>query len=135
MQQLVEIRPHPASFVLFGKDKQSSKWFVLYFDSQMRKEERIAEMEKREYASYSVIGESIFVVGGGTAQQRTSKCVEEFLMRERRWRRRAPLTVGREYHAAAVVRAGDNKTLLGVFGGNNPGHLSSCEVYDVSQDR
>ncbi|BHF85241.1 hypothetical protein SprV_1002840400 [Sparganum proliferum] len=79
--------------------------------------------------------ESIFVVGGDTAQQEDSTSVEEFLVAERRWRKRASLAVGRSYHAAAVLTEAGGEALIGVFGGFNSGPLSSCEVYEVSRDR
>ncbi|BHF85750.1 hypothetical protein SprV_1002892200 [Sparganum proliferum] len=127
-------RTHPTIFV-FGKDKDQDRWSVLRFDPQLEKEERIADMEKREYATYSLVGESIFVVGGNTAQQKDSTIVEEFLVAERRWRKRASLSVGRRDHAAAVLTEAGGEALLGVFGGYNGGRLSSCEVYEVSRDR
>nr|VZI48237.1 unnamed protein product [Spirometra erinaceieuropaei] len=129
-------RPLQTIFFVFGKDKSRDRWSVLRFDPQLEKEERIADMEKREWASYSVVGESIFVVGGDTAQQEHSTSVEEFLVAERRWRKRASLAVGRSYHAAAVLTEAGGETLIGVFGGwGNGGCLSSCEVYEVSRDR
>ncbi|VDN32390.1 unnamed protein product, partial [Dibothriocephalus latus] len=129
------MRPPSEALVLFGIDHDRNSWSVLFFDSEMHKGERIADMEQRTFASYSVVEENIFVVGGSTAQQTYSTCVEEFSVRERRWLRRAPLTVGRKWHAAAVVRAGDaGQTLLGVFGGNHgdacENQISSCEVYN-----
>ncbi|VDN19625.1 unnamed protein product [Dibothriocephalus latus] len=83
---------------------------------------------------------NIFVVGGRTAQQWGLKTVTEFKVKERQWRKRAPLTVRRESHAAAVIKLGGQKTLLGVFGGefeeeDNWTKLCSCEVYDVTRDR
>ncbi|BHF85508.1 hypothetical protein SprV_1002867500 [Sparganum proliferum] len=111
------------------------RWSVLRFDSQLEKEERIADMKKREHATYSLVGESIFVVGGSTAQQEDSAIVEEFLVAERRWRKRASLVVGRRWHAAAVLTEARGEALIGVFGGCNCGSLSSCEVYEVRRDR
>nr|VZI48610.1 unnamed protein product [Spirometra erinaceieuropaei] len=126
----------PQMIFVFGKDKDQDRWSVLRFDPQMEKEERIADMQKREWASYSVVGESIFVVGGNTVQGRFSTSVEEFLVAERRWRKRASLAVGRDGHAAAVVTEAGGETLIGVFGGyGNGGYLSSCEVYEVGRDR
>nr|VZI38078.1 unnamed protein product [Spirometra erinaceieuropaei] len=62
--------------------------------------------------------------------------VEEFLVAERRWRKRASLAVGRRCHAAAVLTEAGGEALIGVFGGwGNDGCLSSCEVYEVSRDR
>ncbi|BHF85267.1 Kelch-like protein 12 [Sparganum proliferum] len=127
-------RTHRAIFV-FGKDKDQNRWSVLRFDPQLQKEERIADMEKREFATYSLVGESIFVVGGNAAQQVCTTSVEEFLVAERRWRKRASLVVGRSYHAAAVLTEAGGEALIGVFGGYNRGWLSSCEVYEVSRDR
>nr|VZI29207.1 unnamed protein product [Spirometra erinaceieuropaei] len=128
-------RRPPQMIFVFGKDKNRDRWSVLRFDSQLEKEERIADMEKREWASYSVVGESIFVVGGNTAQGSHSTSVEEFLVAERRWRKRASLAVGRSYHAAAVLTEAGGETLIGVFGGYNGSRLSSCEVYEVGRDR
>ncbi|BHF85360.1 hypothetical protein SprV_1002852400 [Sparganum proliferum] len=129
-------RTPPTIFFVFGKDKDQDRWSVLRFDSQPEKEERIANMEKREYATYSLVGESIFVVGGNTAQESYSTSVEEFLVAERRWRKRASLAVGRRRHAAAVVTGAGGEALIGVFGGwRNYGPLSSCQVYEVSRDR
>nr|VZI37400.1 unnamed protein product [Spirometra erinaceieuropaei] len=123
-------------FFVFGKDKNQDRWSVLRFDPHLEKEERIADMEKREWASYSLVGESIFVVGGNTAQQEDSTSVEEFLVAERRWRKRASLAVGRNKHAATVLTEAGGEALIGVFGGyGNGGRLSSCEVYEVSRDR
>ncbi|BHF72414.1 hypothetical protein SprV_0401547900 [Sparganum proliferum] len=122
-------------FFVFGKDKDQGRWSVLRFDPQLEKEERIADMEKREDATYSLVGESIFVVGGWTAQESCSTSVEEFLVAERRWRKRASLAVGRYGHAAAVLTEAGGEALIGVFGGFNRGDLSSCEVYEVSRDR
>nr|VZI38052.1 unnamed protein product [Spirometra erinaceieuropaei] len=128
-------RPPQTIFFVFGKDKNQNRWSVLRFDPQLQKEERIADMEKREYATYILVGESIFVVGGNTAQASNSTCVEEFLVAERRWRKRASLAVGRSYHAAAVLTEAGGETLIGVFGGYNGSRLSSCEVYEVGRDR
>ncbi|BHF84884.1 hypothetical protein SprV_1002803600 [Sparganum proliferum] len=129
-------RPPQTIFFVFGKDKDQDGWSVLRFDPQLEKEERIADMEKREWASYSLVGESIFVVGGDTAQESYSTSVEEFLVAERRWRKRASLAVGRIWHAAAVLTEAGGEALIGVFGGwRNGGPLSSCEVYEVSRDR
>ncbi|BHF85866.1 hypothetical protein SprV_1002904000 [Sparganum proliferum] len=128
-------RTPPTIFFVFGKDKNQDRWSVLRFYPQLEREERIADMEKREYATYSLVGESIFVVGGNTAQQKDSTSVEEFLVAERRWRKRASLAVGRSYHAAVVLTEAAGEVLIGVFGGYNGGRLSSCEVYEVSRDR
>ncbi|BHF85933.1 distal tubule morphoproteinsis [Sparganum proliferum] len=128
-------RPPQTIFFVFGKDKDQDRWSVLRFDPQLEREERIADMEKRERASYSLVGESIFVVGGDTAQQEDSASVEEFLVAERRWRKRASLAVGRSGHAAAVLTEAGGEALIGVFGGYNGESLSSCEVYEVSRDR
>ncbi|BHF85131.1 Kelch-like protein 12 [Sparganum proliferum] len=123
-------------FFVFGKDKDQDRWSVLRSDPQLEKEERIANMEKRICATYSLVGESIFVVGGDTAQQEYSTSVEEFLVAERRWRKRASLAVGRNGHAAAVLTEAGGEALIGVFGGwGNGGYLSSCEVYEVSRNR
>ncbi|BHF82836.1 hypothetical protein SprV_0802597500 [Sparganum proliferum] len=130
-------RTPPTIFFVFGKNKDQNKWSVLRFYPQLEREERIADMEKRKRASYSLVGESIFVVGGDTAQQEDSTSVEEFLVAERRWRKRASLTVGRSRHAAAVLTEAGGTALIGVFGGfnGNDRWLSSCEVYEVSRDR
>ncbi|BHF85163.1 hypothetical protein SprV_1002832400 [Sparganum proliferum] len=129
-------RPPQTIFFVFGKDKDQDRWSVLRFDPQLEKEERIADMEKRSLASYSLVGESIFVVGGDTAQESCSTSVEDFLVAERRWRKRASLAVGRSCHAAAVLTEAAGEALIGVFGGlGNGGCLSSCEVYEVSRDR
>ncbi|BHF85914.1 hypothetical protein SprV_1002909000 [Sparganum proliferum] len=129
-------RTPPTIFFVFGKDKNQDRWSVLRFYPQLEREERIANMEKREYATYSLVGESIFVVGGDTAQQEDSASVEEFLVAERRWRKRASLAVGRSQHAAAVLTEAGGEALIGVFGGwGNGGPLSSCEVYEGSRDR
>ncbi|BHF85144.1 Kelch-like member 35 [Sparganum proliferum] len=129
-------RPHP-TIIVFGKDRNQHRWSVLRFDPQLEKEERIADMGERRYASYSLVGESIFVVGGRTAQGSYSTSVEEFLVAERRWRKRASLAVGRSEHAAAVLTGAAGEALIGVFGGynGNDEYLSSCEVYEVSRDR
>ncbi|VDM06091.1 unnamed protein product [Schistocephalus solidus] len=128
-------RPPPPQthFFLFGRDKDDrSRWTVLRYDPHQQMAKRVA--------TFSVVNERIFVVGGWTSQQdRHSNRVVEFLVKEARWRERSPLAVGRRSHAAAVVKTagvGEGRTLLGVFGGENEGgRLSSCEVYDVSRDR
>ncbi|BHF85130.1 hypothetical protein SprV_1002829000 [Sparganum proliferum] len=128
--------PPQTIFFVFGKDKDQDRWSVLRFYPQLEKEERIANMDERRYATYSLVGESIFVVGGNTAQGYYSTSVEEFLVAERRWRKRASLAVGRSYHAAAVLTEAAGEALIGVFGGlRNLECLSSCEVYEVSRDR
>ncbi|VDM06085.1 unnamed protein product, partial [Schistocephalus solidus] len=127
-------------FFLFGRDKDDwSRWTVLHYDPRHQRAERVTDMEERWLATFSVVGESVFVVGGSTSQQeRNSKRVVEFLVKEARWHERAPLAVGRRFHAAAVVKTAggeEGRTLLGIFGGENEGgHLSSCEVYDVNRD-
>nr|VZI45941.1 unnamed protein product [Spirometra erinaceieuropaei] len=126
--------PQTILFV-FGKDKIQHRWSVLRFNPHLGKEERIADMEEHIWASYSLVGESIFAVGGDTAQGRFSTSVEEFLVGERRWCKRASLGVGRNGYAAAVVTKAGGEALIGVFGGYNGGCLSSCEVYEVSRDR
>nr|VZI48827.1 unnamed protein product [Spirometra erinaceieuropaei] len=123
---------------LFGVDKQD-RWSVLRWNPRLQQAERVADMKADRWdASYSAVGESIFVVGGGGLD--AWRRVDEFLVREGRWRERAPLAVGRVRHAAAVVKvptaaataADGEETLIGVFGGFL---VSSCEVYDVGQDR
>ncbi|BHF81856.1 hypothetical protein SprV_0802499100 [Sparganum proliferum] len=130
----------PTIFFVFGEDADQDRWSVLRFYPQLEREERIADMEKRERATYSLVSESIFVVGGNTAQESYSTSVEEFLVAERRWRKRASLAVGRRGHAAAVLTEAGGEALIGVFGGcgfncGNGGDLSYCEVYEVSRDR
>nr|VZI42025.1 unnamed protein product [Spirometra erinaceieuropaei] len=134
---------------LFGEDRQG-RWSVLRWNPRLQQTERVVDMAAgRPGASYSAVGESIFVVGGGSGDAR--RRVDEFLVREGRWRERAPLAVGRAWHAAAVVKvptaaaaaaaaaADGEETLIGVFGGSTNGifvvPISSCEVYDVRQDR
>nr|VZI41165.1 unnamed protein product [Spirometra erinaceieuropaei] len=51
-------QPPQTIFFVFGKDENQNRWSVLRFDPQLQKEERIADMEKREWASYSVVGGS-----------------------------------------------------------------------------
>ncbi|BHF62605.1 hypothetical protein SprV_0200559000 [Sparganum proliferum] len=139
---------------LFGKDRQR-RWSVLRWNPHLQQAERVADMEgDRTYASYSVVGagyfmhyivfhhqteKNIFVVGDGVDDGRFG----EVLVKEGRWRERAPLAVGRRRHAAAVVKvptaaADGEETLIGVFGGSKCGVLvspmSSCEVYEVRQD-
>nr|VZI50468.1 unnamed protein product [Spirometra erinaceieuropaei] len=136
----------PQEIFVFGRDKNQDRWSVLRFNSELQNEDRVADMQFRRYATYSVVGESIFVVGGQISQQNYSTSVDEFLVRERQWRKRASLSVGREDHAASVVKVGvadkgcGERTLIGIFGGccSEGGtyiRLSSCEVYDVSKDR
>nr|VZI38459.1 unnamed protein product [Spirometra erinaceieuropaei] len=140
------IRPRLCqTLFVFGKDKGQNRYSVLRVDAHLRRAERIADMKgPRSYASYSVVGESIFVVGGGCNPVRAD--VDEFLAREGRWRERTPLAFARWEHAAAVINvpataaaaaaAADEKTLIGVFDGwGRDARLSSCELYDVSQDR
>ncbi|BHF85660.1 hypothetical protein SprV_1002883200 [Sparganum proliferum] len=128
-------RPPQAIFFVFGEDEDQDRWSVLRFYPQLEKEERIADMEGRRFATYSLVDESIFVVGGNTAQGCYSTSVEEFLVAERRWRKRASLAVGRRLHAAAVLTEAGGEALIGVFGGFNGESLSSCEVYEVRRDR
>ncbi|BHF61682.1 regulation of translational initiation [Sparganum proliferum] len=146
------IRPRvrPPTIFLFGQDERKDdddddeeeeeaeavRWSVLRWNPHPQQAERVADMEAgRELASYSVVGESIFIVGGWRDCERR---VDEFLVREGRWRERAALAVERYGHAAAVVKvpaaaaADGEETLIGVFGG---WRLSSCEVYEVRQDR
>nr|VZI42028.1 unnamed protein product [Spirometra erinaceieuropaei] len=134
------------TFFLFGVEKDQRRWSVLRCDPHLQEEERIAEMQKRWWASYSLVNESIFVVGGG----KDSRRVEELLVSEGCWRERAPLNVPRWGHAAAVLKveavasavaaaANEKMTLIGVFGGclkegNTWTHISACEVYDISLD-
>nr|VZI38042.1 unnamed protein product [Spirometra erinaceieuropaei] len=49
-------RRPPQTIFVFGKDKDQDRWSVLRFDPHLEKEERIADMEKREYATYSLVG-------------------------------------------------------------------------------
>nr|VZI49068.1 unnamed protein product [Spirometra erinaceieuropaei] len=136
------------SFFVFGRDKDQDRCSVLKLDSDLKKEKRFADTERRKFASYSAVGESIFVVGGENDSQVGLTSVEEFLAGEQRWRKRAALAVGRSAHAAAVMKVdsaaadeeSQERTLIGVFGGSSIeggtwANLSSCEVYDVSQDR
>nr|VZI50486.1 unnamed protein product [Spirometra erinaceieuropaei] len=136
-------RLRPTIF-LFAKDKDGQgSWSVRRTDQHLQKVERVADMKTRRWhATYSVVGESIFVVGGGLNGS-GSVDVDEFLVREGRWRKRAPLAVRRQEHAAAVLKVhavDGEETLIGIFGGafkegDSWTYLASCEVYDVSQDR
>ncbi|BHF76907.1 Kelch-like protein 18 [Sparganum proliferum] len=137
------IRPRARQtfFFLFGKDEGQDRYSVFRVEAHLQRAERVADMKTRRYTSYSVVGESIFVVGGGCNPVRTD--VDEFLVREGRWRQRMPLAVAHWFHAAAVTKvpataaaAAGEKTLIGVFGGwGGDARLSSCELYDTSQDR
>ncbi|BHF85530.1 Kelch-like protein 12 [Sparganum proliferum] len=49
-------RPPPTICFVFGKDEDQDRWSVLRFDPQLEREERISDMEKREWASYSLVG-------------------------------------------------------------------------------
>ncbi|VDM06600.1 unnamed protein product, partial [Schistocephalus solidus] len=133
--------PPQTHFFLFGRGNDDrSRWTVLRYDPHRQRAERVADMESRRLATFSVVGadafypffvhcytchgkESVFVVGGRTPRQDLcSKRVSEFLVKEARWRERSPLAVGRRSHAAAVVKTaggGEGMTLLGVFGGEN----------------
>nr|VZI29649.1 unnamed protein product [Spirometra erinaceieuropaei] len=136
-------RLRPTIF-LFGKDKDGQgSWSVRRTDQHLQQVERVADMKTRRwYATYSVVGESIFVVGGGWNGPALVD-VDEFLVREGRWRERAPLAVRRQEHAAAVVKVhavDGEETLIGIFGGglmegDSCTCLASCEAYDVRQDR
>ncbi|VDK80157.1 unnamed protein product [Dibothriocephalus latus] len=98
------------------------------------------------FFAHAAMEESIFVIGGQPSQQTGSTRVDEFMVKERRWYQRAPLAVGRQDHAAAIVRVGSvdrvgaEKSLVGIFGGsfeqgNDWSRITSCELYEVSQDR
>nr|VZI38077.1 unnamed protein product [Spirometra erinaceieuropaei] len=50
-------RRPPQTIFVFGMDKDLDRWSVLRYNPQLEKEERIADMEEREYATYSVVGE------------------------------------------------------------------------------
>nr|VZI32265.1 unnamed protein product [Spirometra erinaceieuropaei] len=69
------------TFFLFGVEKDQRRWSVLRCDPHLQEEERIAEMQKRWWASYSLVNESIFVVGGG----KDSRRVDELLVSEGCW--------------------------------------------------
>nr|VZI03780.1 unnamed protein product [Spirometra erinaceieuropaei] len=137
------IRPRLSqTFFVCGKDKGQDRYSVHRVDAHLRRAERVADMKgPGNHASYSVVGgESIFVVGGGCNPVRAD--VDEFLVREGRWCERTPLAFARLEHAAAVTKvpaiaaAAEEKTLIGVFGGwGRDARLSSCELYDVIQDR
>ncbi|BHF80259.1 BTB And C-terminal Kelch [Sparganum proliferum] len=137
-------RLRPTVFI-FGPDKDGQdRWSVLRTDQHLQQAERVADMKTRRWcATYSVVDESIFVVGGGRGDCRGLVDVDEFLVREGRWRERAPLAVRHQQHAAAVVKVNavdGEEALIGIFGGgfkegNSWTCLASCEVYDVSRDR
>ncbi|VDN11921.1 unnamed protein product [Dibothriocephalus latus] len=69
---------------VFGKEKNQNRWSVHLFDSDLRKTERIADMEYRYDASYTLVGEGIFVIGGFSGESGDTTRVQEFLLRERR---------------------------------------------------
>nr|VZI10414.1 unnamed protein product [Spirometra erinaceieuropaei] len=128
---------------LFGEERDLGRWSVRRADQHLQRVERVADMKTRRwFASYAVVDESIFVVGGGWNGSALVD-VDEFLMREGRWRKRAPLAVRRQQHAAAVVKVhavDGEEMVIGIFGGafkegGNWTYLASCEVYDVRQDR
>ncbi|VDN09024.1 unnamed protein product [Dibothriocephalus latus] len=121
------LRPSPVHFLVFGEDRSQNRLSILRFNEQLQKGHLVTDMEKREYASYSAVGEeSIFMIGGQTAEEDYATSVSEFLVREGRWCERAPLAFGRWEHAAAVLKADGRKALLGVFGGHDEeGCLSS----------
>nr|VZI51428.1 unnamed protein product [Spirometra erinaceieuropaei] len=136
-------RLRPTIF-LFGKDKDGQgRYSVLRADQRLQQVKRVADMKTRRcVASYSVVGESIFVVGGAWNGPALVD-VDEFPTREGRWRTRAPLAIRRQQHAAAVVKVhavDGEETVIGIFGGcfkegDSWTRLASCEVYDVRQDR
>ncbi|BHF61918.1 BTB And C-terminal Kelch [Sparganum proliferum] len=127
------------------------RWFVHRWNPHLQRAERVGGMiAGRLGASYSVVDESIFVVGGMWGDDSTSR-VDEYRMKKGLMYERASLAAPRSYHAAVVVKvptaaADGEETLIGVFGGDgylvgSPDFLvgsismSSCEVYDVRQDR
>nr|VZI50470.1 unnamed protein product [Spirometra erinaceieuropaei] len=46
----------PQMIFVFGRDTNQDRWSVLRFDSELQNEERVADMELRRYATYSVVG-------------------------------------------------------------------------------
>nr|VZI49205.1 unnamed protein product [Spirometra erinaceieuropaei] len=130
---------------LFGPDKDvQDSWSVLRVNRHLQQAERVADTKThRWFATYSVVGESIFVVGGGWNSTALVD-VDEFLVREGRWRERAPLADRRQARAATVVKVhaaaavDGEETLISIFGGafedgGNWTNLASCEVFDMAQ--
>nr|VZI18569.1 unnamed protein product [Spirometra erinaceieuropaei] len=50
------VRP-PQTFFIFGKEENQERWSVLRLDSNLKEEERVADMELRWGASYTVVGD------------------------------------------------------------------------------
>nr|VZI48053.1 unnamed protein product [Spirometra erinaceieuropaei] len=74
----------------------------------------------------------------GTSDQYGSyKKVEKFDTRELGWSARAPLSTGRQYHAAVAVPVGRECVIcvLGGYNCNGYGYLNTCELYSPQEDR
>nr|VZI41691.1 unnamed protein product [Spirometra erinaceieuropaei] len=133
-------RPPQTIFFVFGKDKNRDRWSVLRFDPQLQKEERIADMEKREYATYSLMGaavlteaggETLIGVFGGYNGSRLSSC-EVYEVGRDRWFKLPDLREKRDEPAAACL-PGDSRIF--VFGGHNGSSvLASVEFCHLRAD-
>ncbi|VDL88421.1 unnamed protein product [Schistocephalus solidus] len=51
------VRPRQTHFFLFGEDKDDwSRWTVLRYDPRQQRAERVADMDARQYATFSFVG-------------------------------------------------------------------------------
>ncbi|KAL7064528.1 hypothetical protein AAHC03_04659 [Spirometra sp. Aus1] len=120
--------------LLIGPSRGGSEWIVQPYDPNSKTDVPLVRVKERFSAAYASVDGSLFAMGG-FIQSQWSPRVHEVNILNHRQRPRAPLTVPRSRHAAAVVKVSDgfkDSRWITVCGGWNAAEnqLRSCEIFN-----
>ncbi|BHF67995.1 Kelch-like protein 5 [Sparganum proliferum] len=93
-------------------------------------------MKRCSRTAFVAIKGSVFAIGGRVEDEYCTTRVEEFKVKERQWKPRAPLLAGRDNHAAVSFKIDEQDVILVCGGWNKKDEeLRSCEVFVSQEDR
>ncbi|BHF71431.1 hypothetical protein SprV_0401448900 [Sparganum proliferum] len=121
---------------LAGTSASSGQSVLIRYDANTKSSEQLNVLGDRIYATFVAIEDCVFAIGSRD-QYGSYKKVEKFDTRELVWSARAPLSTGRQHHAAVAVPVG-RECVICVLGGYNCNgccYPNTCELYSPQEDR
>ncbi|KAL7059550.1 hypothetical protein AAHC03_012978 [Spirometra sp. Aus1] len=122
--------------VVLGQSGDGENWYMRTYNPDCDDSETLGQMRQRSRTAFVAIKGSVFAIGGRVEGEYCSTQVEEFNVKERQWKSRAPLLAGRNNHAAVSFKIGEQDVILVCGGWNKKDEeLRSCELFVSQEDR
>nr|VZI33551.1 unnamed protein product [Spirometra erinaceieuropaei] len=122
--------------VVLGQSEEWENWYMRTYNPDCDDSETLGQMKKCSRTAFVAIKGSVFAIGGRLEGEYCSTRVEEFKVKERQWKPRAPLMAGRDNHAAVSLKIGEQDVILVCGGWNKKDEeLRSCELFVSQEDR